>query len=72
MLRAVRFAARLGLLLSLLQPQPYGIWGVVQLVAAERVRDELVRILTEGGAKRGLELLDELGLLEAIFPEVHG
>jgi poly(A) polymerase len=39
-------------------------------IAAERVRDELVRILTDGGARRGFELLDELGLLEVLLPEV--
>ena len=27
-------------------------------------------ILTEGGARRGFELLDDLGLLEAVLPEV--
>jgi poly(A) polymerase len=39
-------------------------------VSPERVRDELARILTEGGARRGFELLDETGLLGDILPEV--
>jgi poly(A) polymerase len=39
-------------------------------VSAERVRDELVRILTEGGARYGFELLDESGLLADMLPEV--
>ena len=39
----------------------------VQYVAAERARDELVRILAEGGAKTGFVLLDELGLLGCYF-----
>jgi hypothetical protein len=39
-------------------------------VSAERVREELARILTEGGARRGFELLDESGLLAGILPEV--
>ena len=39
-------------------------------VSAERVRDELVRILTEGGARRGFELLDATGLLADLLPEV--
>jgi poly(A) polymerase len=38
--------------------------------SAERVRDELIRILTEGGARRGFELLDECDLLPHILPEV--
>ena len=71
MLRAVRFAARLGFEIEgktreAIQEQAQFVRGV----SAERVRDELVRILTEGGARRGLELLDELGLLEQVLPEV--
>lgn len=71
MLRAVRFAARFGFRIepitaeAIRQMSPF-----VQYVAAERVRDELVRILVEGGAKNGFVLLDELGLLEVLLPEV--
>jgi len=71
MLRAVRFAARLNF--SIDEPTRNAISeraAMVRTVSAERVRDELVRILTEGGARRGLELLDELGLLVHILPEV--
>jgi len=71
LLRAVRFAARLGFeieagTLEAIQRHH----GLIQKVAAERVRDELSRILTEGGARRGLELLDETGLLAETLPEV--
>ena len=71
MLRAVRFAARLGFeieartLAAIRKSAP-----AIGRIAAERVRDELARILTEGGARRGLELLDETGLLTEILPEV--
>jgi len=34
------------------------------------VREELVRILTEGGARYGFELLDATGMLADILPEV--
>ena len=44
--------------------------ALIRNVSAERIRDELVRILTEGGARRGFELLDETGLLADILPEV--
>jgi poly(A) polymerase len=40
------------------------------MVSPERIRDELARILTEGGARRGFELLDETGLLGDILPEI--
>jgi putative nucleotidyltransferase with HDIG domain len=43
---------------------------LIHSVSAERVRDEIARILTEGGARRGLELLDATGLLREILPEV--
>lgn len=38
--------------------------------ARERQRDELMRILAAPGAGPGLRLLDELGLLERLLPEV--
>jgi poly(A) polymerase len=71
MLRAVRFAARLNFAI-----EPHTAEAIRSLrhlaksIACERVRDELVRILTEGQARRGFELLDELGLLEELLPEI--
>jgi poly(A) polymerase len=41
----------------------------IAAVAAERVRDELIRILDAGEAGRGLRLLDEMAGLDAILPE---
>ncbi len=71
MLRAVRFAARLGFEIEPSTKRAIRTLGEsVTTVSAERVRDELVRILTEGGAAYGLRLLDELGLLVHILPEV--
>jgi putative nucleotidyltransferase with HDIG domain len=71
MLRAVRFAARFGF------PIEPGTMSAIQRlhqlivrVSAERIRDELMRILTEGGARQGFELLDQSGLLGTILPEV--
>jgi len=68
LLRAVRFAARLNFHLE--------VEGIrckaaeITQVSAERIRDELTRILTEGGAARGFELLYQLGLLARVLPEV--
>ena len=39
-------------------------------VSAERLRDELTKLLTEGAARRGFELLDETGLLPQVLPEI--
>ena len=71
LLRAVRFAARLGFTIE------HATWDALCArvecivgVSAERVRDELTLLLTEGGAVRGLRLLDESGLLKVVLPEV--
>jgi tRNA nucleotidyltransferase/poly(A) polymerase len=72
LLRAVRFAARLNFtiddatLAAMRESAPS-----ITRVAAERVRQELTRILTEGGAKRGLELLRGSLLLPQVLPEVQ-
>jgi poly(A) polymerase len=72
MLRAVRFAARLEFTL-----EPRTLHAIraqaaeIAVVSAERVRDELTRILTEGHARRGFELLDETGLLAQVLPEIE-
>ena len=71
MLRAVRFAARFQF-----EIEPATLAAIQQLhanilkVSPERIRDELVRILIEGGARRGFELLDATGLLKDVLPEV--
>jgi poly(A) polymerase len=76
LLRAVRFAARLGFTIEEATFEAMRRHaGLIARVAAERVRNELVRILTEGGAAYGLDLLDESGLLAVLLPEVsamHG
>jgi poly(A) polymerase len=76
LLRAVRFAARLEFTI---EPATFDAIrrhaALIARVSAERVRDELVRILTEGGAAYGLDLLDQSGLLATLLPEVaamHG
>lgn len=72
LLRAIRFAARLGFTI---EPATFAairsLAPLIHGVSAERVRDELTRILTEGGARRGFELLDASGLLHEILPEIE-
>jgi len=71
LLRAIRFAARLGFEIDSATFEAMARHHALILkVAAERVRDELTRILTEGGARRGFELLDASGLLADLLPEV--
>ncbi len=71
MLRAVRFAARFGFEIeAATMAATQRLHQQILRVSLERIRDELVRILTEGAARRGFELLDQTGLLGDILPEV--
>jgi len=71
MIRAARFAARFR---YTIEPETFaGIAGLaeeVRQVSAERIRDELTKLLTEGAARRGFELLDATRLLPAVLPEI--
>ena len=71
MLRAVRFAARFG---YRIEPDTFAAMqrraSEIHAVSAERIHEELTKLLTEGAARRGFELLDESGLLAQLLPEV--
>lgn len=71
LLRAIRFAARLG---YVIEPGTYAalkdLAPSIRRTSAERIRDELLKMLTEGAARRAFELLHEAGLLEVLLPEV--
>jgi poly(A) polymerase len=71
MLRAVRFAARFGFQI---EPETMAaaqsLAAQITQVSAERIRDELTKLLTEGAGRRGFELLDETGLLVNVLPDV--
>ncbi len=71
MIRAVRFAASLGFTIeeNTLRAIREEAVAITQ-VSWERIGEEITRLLTEGGARRGFELLDESGLLPAVLPEV--
>jgi poly(A) polymerase len=71
LLRAVRFAARFGFTIEAATLEAIRLHAKeITQVSAERVRDELTKLLTEGAARRGFELLEETGLLEVVLPEV--
>jgi tRNA nucleotidyltransferase/poly(A) polymerase len=71
MLRAVRFAARFG---YRIEPATHEAIrkraSEITEVSAERLRDELTRLLTEGAARRAFELLDATGLLAPLLPGI--
>jgi poly(A) polymerase len=72
LLRAVRFAARLD---YAVEEKTYA--AMVHMaphageVSAERVRDELVRILTGPNAGRAVRLMHDTGLLKPVLPEIE-
>ena len=71
LLRGVRFAARFGFEIENATFDAIRRdHALILKVAIERAREELVRILTEGGARRGFELLDASGMLGDLLPEV--
>ncbi len=68
LIRAVRFAARLGFELDPgTRAAMSASAGKLARVAAERVRDELERILSHASRARGVELLGECGLLAHLW-----
>ncbi|MGH9487547.1 MAG: CCA tRNA nucleotidyltransferase [Terriglobales bacterium] len=71
LLRGVRFAARLGFAI-----EPATLTAMrrqapeIVRISPERARDEILKMLTEGHARRAFELLEETGLLRPLLPEV--
>jgi poly(A) polymerase len=71
MLRAARFAARLGYTI-----EPATLSAIreraaqIHQVSRERARDELTKMLTEGRARDAFLLLDQTGLLVEVLPEI--
>jgi len=72
MLRAVRFSASLGFII-----EPETKMAIktncqsLKLISQERIRDELVKIISGDRAEKGIESLRELRLLEYIIPELE-
>jgi len=73
MLRAVRFASTLGFAI---EPKTFAaiqeLAPQIQRISAERIREELFRLLTESKkAGEALQLLQASGLLKEILPEIE-
>jgi poly(A) polymerase len=71
MMRAARFAAQLGFAVA---PEVVDAMremaGRIEIVSAERVRDELVKLVRAPYPRRGLSLLVETGLADHVLPEL--
>lgn len=73
MMRAARFAAQLGMDVA---PEVLGAMhdmaGRLEIVSAERVRDELVKLVNGTHPRRGIEIMVDTGLADVVLPEVPG
>lgn len=72
MLRAVRFAAGLDYEIdtdTLTAIRDHAV--AIHRISAERIREELTKIITRSGARRGMELLATTGLLRETLPEIQ-
>src|SRR5690606_9503595 len=72
MLRAVRFAAKLGFSIhpDTLAPIPELAW-MLDAVPPARLFDEVNKLLLAGHGAASFEMLAELGLLQHLFPDLH-
>ncbi|MHC2995682.1 MAG: polynucleotide adenylyltransferase [Candidatus Atribacteria bacterium] len=72
MLRAVRLACELDFKIDKATPQAIKENSpLIKEVSSERIRDELIKILISNFPKRGIKLLQQLGLLQQILPELE-
>jgi poly(A) polymerase len=71
MIRAVRFAAGLDFTI---ESETFAaireLAPTIKQISWERIGEEITRILIEGGARAGFELLDRTGLLKVLLPEI--
>ncbi|WP_323377916.1 CCA tRNA nucleotidyltransferase [Streptomyces smaragdinus] len=71
MMRAARFAAQLGFTVAPeVQKAMKDMAARIEIVSAERVRDELNKLLLGAHPREGLKLLVDTGLAEHVLPEL--
>jgi poly(A) polymerase len=71
MMRAARFTAQLGFTVDpSVKAAMTDMAQRIEIVSAERVRDELVKLVTAPWPRRGLELLVQTGLADYVLPEL--
>ena len=71
LLRAVRFSARFGYAIEPgTEAAMRGMAGGILQISAERIRDELKKMLTGPAPAQSIRLLRQCGLLQEILPEV--
>lgn len=72
LMRAVRFAVELGFEIDMETRRAIEKKsGLLEMIAKERIRDELVKIIMTPRAADGIVLLEELNLLRSVMPELR-
>ena len=72
LMRAVRFATELNFQIEMNTRRAIEKnAGLLEMIAKERIRDELIKILMADRAAQGIILLEELNLLQYIIPELR-
>jgi len=73
MMRAARFAAQLGF-----EVDPAVVSAMsamkdrIEIVSAERIRDEIIKLMMAQFPRKGLEILTSTGLADCVLPELAG
>ena len=71
MMRAARFSAQLGLQVAdEVEAAMTDMAGRIDIISAERVREELVKLICGADPRRGLDLLVRTGLADRVLPEL--
>ncbi len=71
LMRAVRFATELGFTINI--DTEKAIQSHIKLlehISVERIRDEFIEVIMSKEPKKGIELLDKVGILKLILPEL--
>lgn len=72
MLRAVRFAGNLNYDIEERTKQAIkNNCALIKKISAERIQEELTKIITREGSRRCFELMSETGILKQILPEIE-
>ncbi len=72
MLRAIRFASKLGLKMEAQTEQAiYRLAPLIRNVSAARLFDEVIKVLVHEGGPEALALLRQFGLFAHLFPGLH-
>ncbi|BCT78313.1 CCA tRNA nucleotidyltransferase [Sinomonas cyclohexanicum] len=71
MMRAARFASQLGVgVAPEVKKAMTDMADRIEIISAERVRDELVKLVNGAAPRAGIDLLVETGLAERVIPEI--